>query len=283
MAAAGSGPGISTGRGQDLQQRIDTTVPNEARRYDYWLGGRDNYAVDRASGDAIAEVFPTIRTAVGENRRFLRRVVTFLAREAGIRQFLDVGSGLPTNQNVHQVAQDIDPTARVVYVDNDPMVLVHARALLTSSPEGATAYVDADLRHPHQLLGDPDLTQTLDLSKPVGLLLFSVLHFIPDDGEAGRVLAEFAGALAPGSYVALSVTTGDFMPPEVLAASRQIASKDTVSITFRSGTETTRLLDGLELVPPGLQPTVEWRADDEPPPRPTPAEVAMYGVVARVP
>jgi O-methyltransferase involved in polyketide biosynthesis len=273
----GSGAEVVGGGCSERQQRIDTSVAHSARRYDYWLGGKENYAADRASGDQVAAAFPTIRTAVLENRGFLRRVVTFLAREAGIRQFLDLGTGLPTSPNVHEVAQGIDPACRVVYVDNDPIVLVHARALLTSSPEGATAYIDADLREPDTILAHPDLTQ------PVGLLLISVLHFITDDDAAAAVVARLTQALAPGSYLALSATTRDFMPPGLLTDAEDVATQVTDPVVFRSAAQLTGLLGGLELVPPGLQPTAEWRADDEPQPRPNPADISMYAAVARIP
>src|SRR5262249_22451014 len=150
------------------------------RRYDYWLGGKDNFAADRESGDRIIAAFPTARVAALENRRFMRRAVAHLSREAGIRQFLDVGTGIPTSPNTHEIAQGIAPGARVVYVDNDPIVLAHARALLTSSREGATTYIDADLHRPDEILAHPDLLRTLDLSQPAALMLVAVLHFIPD-------------------------------------------------------------------------------------------------------
>jgi hypothetical protein len=202
---------VEAGPDHRLQERIDTTVMHPARRYDYWLGGKNNYAVDRASGDAVAEMFPTVRLAAQENRKFLRRVVEYLVREAGIRPFLDIGSGLPTSPNVHEVAQGIDPTTRVVYVDNDPVVLVHARALLTSSAEGATTYIDADMRDPDRVLDHPELADTLDLAQPVGLLMVAIMQFIGDDEDAQRIITQLTQPLASGSYLALSVGTADFL------------------------------------------------------------------------
>jgi hypothetical protein len=258
---------------------IDTSVAHPARRYDYWLGGKDNFAADRQSGDAIAATFPTIRTAVVENRRFLHRAVSFLAGAAGIRQFLDIGTGLPTANNTHDVAQRIAPESRIVYVDNDPLVLVHARALLTSSPEGATAYVDADLRDPDKILNGPDLRRTLDLSRPVALMLIATLHFIPEEDDPYAIVRRLVAALPSGSYLAVSHATSDYLPPELVA---DISSGRHGQGRLRTRAEFARFFDGLELVAPGVVPLAEWRADDEPEPRPTAAETAMYAGVARI-
>src|SRR5690242_4503822 len=174
---------------------VDETRVHSARRYNYWLGGKDNFAVDRESGDQIAAVFPTIRVTARENRGFLRRAVTHLAAEAGVRQFLDIGTGLPTADNTHEVAQRVAPSSRVVYVDNDPMVLVHARALLTSTPEGRTHYLEADLRTPGKILADPEVLDVLDLDQPVALMLVAVLHFVRDDAEAREIVRTLVDAL----------------------------------------------------------------------------------------
>jgi S-adenosyl methyltransferase len=264
---------------EQVPNGIDTTVAHPARRYDYWLGGKDNFAADRESGDAIAAKFPAIRTAVVENRRFLRRAVTFLTETAGVRQFLDIGTGLPTANNTHDVAQAIAPESRVVYVDNDPLVLVHARALLTSSEEGATAYVDADLREPEKILHDEDLFRTLDLTQPVALMLLATLHFIPEDDDPYAIVRRLVAALPAGSYVALSHATSDYLPPELVA---DIASGKHGQGRLRTRAEFTRFFDGLELMDPGVVPLAEWRADDEAQPRPTAAETAMYAGVARI-
>src|SRR5215218_10011905 len=192
-----------------LPPEINTSVAHPARRYDYWLGGKDNFPADREAGEAVAAVFPSVRIGVLENRRFMCRVVRFLARELGIRQFLDIGTGIPTSPNVHEVVQAVDPASRVVYVDNDPIVLVHARALLTSSPEGATAYIDADLREPEKILNHPDLLRTLDLSQPTGLLLVAILHFIMDADDPYGVVGRLVGAMPSGSHLVVSHVTAD--------------------------------------------------------------------------
>ena len=256
---------------------LDTSVAHPARRYDYWLGGRDNFPADRESGDAIAAAFPGIRIAVLENRRFLRRAVAFLARQ-GIRQFLDIGSGIPTSPNVHEVAQAVDTTARVVYVDNDPVVLAHARALLTGSPAGATAYLDADLREPEKIV--EEARGRLDPRQPVGLLLIATAHFIPDEDDPYGIVSRLVTTLAPGSYLVMSHATSDYLPPELVA---DIASGRHGAGKLRTREEFARFFDGLELVPPGIVPVAEWRADEEPQPRPTPEETAVYAAAARIP
>jgi len=189
--ATGDGGCGERSTGLDVAGRPRNAHP--ARRYDYWLGGRDNFAADRESGDAIAAAFPAIRTAVVENRSFLRRTVRFLAAERGVRQFLDLGTGIPTSPNVHEIVQAVAPESRVVYVDNDPIVLAHRRALLTSSPEGATAYIDADLRTPETILDDPGLRATIDLSRPVALVLVAVVHFVPDEDDPHGLVARLVG------------------------------------------------------------------------------------------
>jgi hypothetical protein len=260
--------------------RIDTSVAHPARRYDYWLGGKDNFAADRESGDAVAAVFPTIRIAAVENRRFLLRAVTVLVGQAGIRQFLDIGTGIPTSPNVHEVAQAVVPTARVVYVDNDPIVLVHARALLTSSAEGATAYVDADLREPGKILADAELRRTLDLSQPVALMLGAILHFIPDGADPYGIVSELVDALPSGSYLVASHATGDYFSPQTIA---EIAAGRHGPFWPRTRAEFARFFDGLELLSPGIVSVAEWRADDEAQPRPTAADTAVHAAVARIP
>ncbi|MEV7266888.1 SAM-dependent methyltransferase [Micromonospora aurantiaca] len=265
--------------------RIDTTVAHPARRYNYWLGGKDNFQADRDSGDAMAARFPTIRISALENRRFLRRAVRHLAGEAGIRQFLDIGTGIPTADNTHEVAQSTDPCARVVYVDNEPIVLAHARALLTSSPEGATAYLDADLRDPERILAHPDLRRTLDLSQPVALMLLAVLHFVPDGEDPYAIVGRLLDALPAGSYLAASHATHDYLPEELAAEAKAAARGGGPHgvINLRSREEVVRFFDGLELVEPGVCSVAEWRADGEPEPRPSVVDVSMYGGVARKP
>lgn len=263
--------------------KIDTSVAHPARRYDYWLGGKDNFEADRRSGDDVAAAFPSVRTAAVENRRFLQRAVTFLAGEVGIRQFLDIGTGIPSANNTHEVAQAIAPQSRIVYVDNDPIVLVHARALLTSSPDGRTAYLDADLREPGRILADPELRATLDLSQPVALMLVSIVHFLLDADDPYAKVTELIAALAPGSYLVFSHATGDFMDPALRARLDRINANNQVPSQFRSAEEIARFAAGLELVPPGIVPIPQWRDEHEPQPRPAAADVAGYALVARVP
>ncbi|MBN1171331.1 MAG: SAM-dependent methyltransferase, partial [Micromonosporaceae bacterium] len=264
---------------------FDTSKTHPSRRYDYWLGGKDHFAADRASGDQIAEAFPTVRQAAIENRRLLQRVVSYLVRDAGVTQFLDLGTGIPTSPNVHEIAQGIAPTARIVYVDHDPLVVAHGRALTTSTPEGATAYLHGDLREPATILDNPVLTQVLDLDRPIGLLLVAVLHFLTDTDAPYDVVHHLIEALPAGSFLALSHATLDPLPAGT--AERLAALADPASghgaFRFRDRTQIARFLDGLDLVEPGLTPIVEWRADAQPRPEATAAETAGYVAVARVP
>ncbi|MFB9238620.1 SAM-dependent methyltransferase [Plantactinospora siamensis] len=275
--------GTVTGPAGD--DRIDTSVMHPARRYNYWLGGKDNFQADRDSADQIAAAFPAVRTAALENRRFLRRVVTFLAAEAGIDQFLDIGTGIPTADNTHEVAQRILPRSRVVYVDNDPIVLAHARALLTSASAGVTAYLDADLRDPEKILAHPDLRRALDLNRPVGLLLIAVLHFIRDSEDAYGIVRRLLAELPSGSYLAISNVTTDFMPPEVAEQARLAGAGGGPHgvLAFRSREEFGRFFAGLDLVEPGVCPVARWRPEGEPESRPADADAAVYGAVARKP
>jgi len=262
----------------DPLSRFDLGVAHSARRYNYWLGGKDNFAADRESGDAIAATFPTIRDSVRENRRFLRRTVEFLAG-AGIDQFLDIGTGLPTADNTHEVAQRITPQARIVYVDNDPIVLAHARALLTSSPEGATAYIDADLREPETILNAPELGDTLDLRRPVGLVLLAVLHFVRDAQDPYGIVTRLVKALPAGSYLVMSHATYDLVDPAKVERLEALSGGQWRS---RSREEVARFFTGLELVDPGVVPIGNWRPSPGTSP-PDPAEIVTYGAVARIP
>jgi hypothetical protein len=203
--------------------QVDVSRPHSARMYDYYLGGKNHFAADRELAEKVLASMPSVRTAARENRAFLGRAVRFLAAEAGIRQFLDIGTGLPTSNNVHEVAQSVEPSARVVYADNDPLVLTHARALLASSPQGRTAYVQADLRDPESILGSPRLRDVLDLSKPVALMLVGVLHFIPDEDRPAEILATLIGALPAGSYLVASHTTTEYDPEGWARIQRQYA------------------------------------------------------------
>jgi hypothetical protein len=265
-----------------LPPTVDTTTAHPARRYDYWLGGKDNFAADRESGDAVAAFFPGIRTAARENRRFLHRAVRYLVEQAGVRQFLDIGTGLPTADNTHSIAQRLDPGSRIVYVDNDPLVLVHARALLTSDPRGATEYLHADLREPQAILADDGLKATLDLSEPVGVLLVAILHFLPDDAQAYAVVKTVVDAVAPGSYLVVSHATTDLLPA---ATAEKLATGDIPGrgeFTGRTRAQVAEFFDGLTLVDPGVQVVSDWRPDPGSTP-PPPEQVSVYGAVARKP
>ena len=266
-----------------MSDRIDSATAQPARRYNYWHGGKDNFAVDRASGDEILKTFPTARLAALENRRLLQRVTRYLAAEAGIRQFLDIGTGLPTADNTHEVAQRIAPEARVVYVDNDPMVMVHARALLTSTPEGRTTYIEADLRSPERILADPELRDTLDLGEPVAVMLVAVLHFIEGYGAGAPIVRTLMDALPSGSHLVVTNATKDPLPPKMAADYDAALAAGVTNIWPRDRAEFTDLFSGLELVEPGVTPVSEWRAESEPEPRPNPAHIAMYGGVGRKP
>ena len=254
-----------------------------ARRYDYLLGGKDNFEADRANAEMLTKIFPAARVTAVENRRFLRRAVTMLAREAGVRQFLDIGAGLPTSPNVHEIAQGIAPDARVVYVDNDPMVLAHARALLTSSPEGATAYVDADLRDPDKILNGKDLWGTLDRSRPVALLLVAIMHFITDDMNPYGVVRDYVEAMPSGSYLVMSNGTLDALPPEKAAELREAFARGNEPAAPRTRAEFARFFEGLDLLDPGIVTAPEWRPDDTESSRAVPADAAVYTAVARIP
>jgi hypothetical protein len=265
---------------------LHTDRPHPARVYDYLLGGKDNYAADRAAAHEGMKANPNSRVPPRENRSFMRRAVSHLVREAGISQFLDIGTGIPTSPNVHEIAQDADPQARIVYVDNDPIVLSHARALLTSCPQGRTAYIDADLRDTGRILGSPDLLGTLDLSQPVSLMLVAVLHFIPDEDDPCQIVRELLAALPSGSYLALSHLTGDFDPAawEGVAA---VFRRSGVIMRVRSLPEVERFFEGLDLVDPGVVPVTRWRPDHRieigGANMPPDAAVSTYGGIARKP
>jgi SAM-dependent methyltransferase len=262
---------------------IDPTKPNIARVYDFQLGGKDNYAIDRAVGRQILELAPDAPTIARSNRAFLRRAVRYMIADAGIRQFIDIGSGLPTQGNVHEVAQNARPGTRVVYVDNDPVVLVHARALLDTSD--ATKVIKADLRRPAEILGDPALEGFIDFDQPVGLLLIAILHHLNDDDEPADVTARLYEALAPGSHVAISHfhNPGSAMPEEaaLAAASEKLMIEKFGAGRFRTGTEIRRFFGDLELLDPGLVPVPLWRPAAGEPPKLVSADHRLVGGVAR--
>ncbi|MGW1980157.1 SAM-dependent methyltransferase [Streptomyces sp. NPDC001889] len=267
---------------EDIRLRIDTTRPHTARIWNYWLGGKDNYPVDREAGDRIRSIHPGIGDYALADRLFLGRAVHHLAAEAGIRQFLDIGTGLPSADNTHEVAQRAAPDARIVYVDNDPLVLSHARALLTSTSEGRTDYLDADLRDAGAIL--ERAAETLDLSRPVALMLLGVVIFIEDDEQSYDVVRRLMAELPSGSHLVLSHTITSPSMPDVDAAVAFWNEHGTPRLTQRTPEAVERYFEGLELLEPGLVSCSRWRPragrgeGAEPP-----AEVAMFGAVGRKP
>jgi hypothetical protein len=263
---------------------IDITKAHPARTWDYYLGGKDNFAADRAAADKVIAAWPGMRVAARENRKFIGRAVRFLAGEAGIDQFLDIGSGLPTAENVHEVAQAINPAARVVYVDNDPLVLVHARALLTSSPEGKCAYIQADLREPETILDAAATRETLDFTRPIALILAAVVHFLLPEDEPARIVKTLVDALPSGSYVAASHGSTEYGTQQEADAVIRLLLASGVAVAPRHSGDFGRLVfDGLELVPPGVVLLSEWRPDPVGAPRPGAREVGTNAGVARKP
>jgi len=244
------------------QTGLDTTVSHSARIWNYWLGGKDNFAVDREAGDRVAAMLPIIVAQARADRAFLGRAVRYLAGQEGIRQFLDVGTGLPTADNTHQVAQRTAPEARIVYVDNDPLVLAHARALLTSSPEGVCDYVEADLREPEKILAEA--ARTLDFAQPVALLLLGVLHHISDTGQAQELVGRLTAALAPGSFLAINHSTSAVSGAAMEEAVAHWNRVGTPSMTLRSPQQIARFFDGLDLLEPGVVSCSRWRPDTSP-------------------
>ena len=261
---------------------IDTTKPHPARMYDYFLGGKNNFAADRETAEKALKSWGTARTAARENRAFLGRAVRYLVAEAGIRQFLDIGTGLPSANNVHEVAQNVAPSCRVVYVDNDPIVLAHARALLTSAPEGKTAYIDADFREPERILADQATRQTLDFTKPIALMLVAILHFVPDEAEPRRVIQTLLDALPSGSYLVASHVTDEHNPDKLAGAGRAYRERGLAGQIRTSDEFADLAFRGLEVVDPGVVLVSDWRPQGAGP-RPLASEVNAYGGVARKP
>jgi trans-aconitate methyltransferase len=255
---------------------FDTGVAHIARVYDYWLGGKDNYAADRAAGDEALEAYPNLVFSVRANRAFLARTVRYLVEEAGIRQFLDIGTGIPTANNTHQVAQSVAPECRVVYVDNDPIVLSHARALMASGPLGACDYIDADASDPQKILAAA--ARTLDFTRPVAVMLIAVLHLIGDDDDPGGIVATLMDAVPPGSYLALSHVASDIEPEKMAEMGKRLNRLLSQKGTYRSHAEVAGLFEGLELVEPGVVPIPQWRPGTEMEGK---APAAMWGGVAR--
>jgi hypothetical protein len=254
---------------------VDTGTAHIARVYDYWLGGKDNFAADRAAGDEAYVAYPDMPSSVRANRAFLRRAVRFMA-ESGIRQFLDVGTGLPSVNNTHEVAQSVSADCRVLYVDNDPMVLTHARALLADG-QGSTAYLDADARDPETILRSAG--RMLDLSQPVGVMLIAILHLVNDEDNPQQIVDRLLAAMAPGSYLAITHVPSDMQASMgVVAAAKRVNQLMAQRINPRSRADVTRFFDGLELLPPGVVPIQEWRPETA---AEAAARAAMWGGVAR--
>ena len=255
---------------------FDTSAPHFARIYDYWLGGKDNFAADRAAGDQAIRAFPDIAVSARANRAFLARAVRFLAGQAGIRQFLDIGTGIPTGNNTHEVAQYVAPESRVVYVDNDPFVLSHARALLASKPEGTIEYVEADLRDPQRIADIA--TRLLDFDRPVAVMLMTILQHIDDEDDPSKIVAALMAAMPPGSYLALSHPAKDIAAESMARMAERLNRILAESITLRARPEVAMFFEGLDLVEPGLVQGSKWRPVSE---AEAAAPAAMWVGVAR--
>jgi hypothetical protein len=260
---------------------VDIDRPASSRIYDYMLGGSHNFAADRAVAEAAVAAMPELPMVLRENRAFLRRAVRFLADEAGMTQFLDLGSGIPTAGNVHEIVDRINPEARVVYVDIDPVAVAHSQAILADVPT-ATAVL-GDLRRPLSILDDPAVRGLLDLDRPVAVLLVAALHFVPDSEDPAGILAALRGALAPGSYVAVTHASEDGRPPTGQRDAQQVYARSDNAVFFRTREQLAALLDGWEPVPPGIAQAPLWRPEPGTPPTADAEAFPGYGVVARLP
>jgi hypothetical protein len=240
---------------------VNINQPHSARIYDYWLGGKDNFAVDRAVGEAMIAAIPGMRYMAKENRKFMHRAVRHLVEQEGITQFIDIGTGIPTRPNLHEIAQNRVGASRVVYVDNDPIVLSHARALLTSAPAGRVEYIAADIRKPHSILKDPALRDTLDLKQPIGLTLIAVLMLLADADDPWDQVAQLCAALPSGSCLAITHPTADFNADEVNAAVAAATSAG-MTLVARPRNSVERLFGGWKLLEPGVVPVSAWRPDE---------------------
>jgi hypothetical protein len=249
-------PGATTGTDDGTPPGLDTSVANAARMWNYWIGGKDNFRADREAGDQVREAMPALPIVARMLRRFLVTTVEELAI-AGVRQFLDIGTGLPTAENTHDAAQGVAPESRIVYVDHDPVVLSHARALLTSSPEGKTDYIQADLRDWATIFADAQ--KTLDFSQPVAVFLIAVVHFIRDEEDPHAMISRIVADLAPGSYLVIAHAASDIEAPTAAAMASSYNATASLTITPRDRAAVTRFFDGMEMTGPGLQPLAEWR------------------------
>jgi S-adenosyl methyltransferase len=266
VTSEGSPPDPDPGGGaeptaHEVALEIDTSVAHVARVYDFWLGGKDNFAADRAAGQQAIQAYPDIVYSVRANRAFLARTVRYLAGEAGIRQFLDIGTGIPTANNTHEVAQEVAPGSNVVYVDNDPVVLTHARALLVSGQQGHTSYIDADLRDTGRILAEA--ARTLDFSRPVAIMLMAILQHIDEAEDPYAIVSSLLAAVPPGSYLAISHPAADIETEAMAQMAERLNKLMAEKVTFRTGPEVARFFDGLELVEPGMVRVQEWRPVSE--------------------
>ncbi|HEY1919094.1 MAG TPA: SAM-dependent methyltransferase [Streptosporangiaceae bacterium] len=262
---------------RDAPPRLDITVAHQSRIYNYLLGGKDNFAADREAADRALEAFPGLAAWARNNRAFLARAVRYLVAEAGVRQFLDLGTGLPSADNTHEVAQRIAPSARICYVDNDPVVLTHARALLSSDPAGVTSYVDADIRDTDRVLGEA--AQILDLTQPTAVMLLAILHVIPDEDDPWQIVGRYLAAMPPGSFLVISHPARDIHASQVSELTKRFNERlGGVKSRGRTHDEVARFFTGLDLVPPGIVVTPQWRPD---PDGPAPDTDPAYAAVAR--
>jgi hypothetical protein len=264
---------------RDAPPRLDITVAHQSRVYNYLLGGKDNFAIDREAADRALEAFPGLAAWARNNRAFLARAVSYLVSEAGVRQFLDLGTGLPSADNTHEVAQRIAPSTRICYVDNDPVVLTHARALLSSDPAGMTGYIDADVRDSDRVLGEA--AQILDLTQPTAVMLLAILHVIPDEDDPWQIVARYMDALPAGSFLVISHPARDIHASQVSELTKRFDERlGGVKSRARTHDEVAGFFTGLDLVPPGVVVTPQWRPD---PDGPAPDADPAYAAVARKP
>ena len=277
MSEAGGRLGASDAD-DDLMSRLNTGIAHSARTWDYWLGGTDHFAADREAAEAAESLLPSMPRIARADRAFLRNVVRFLAGEAGVRQFLDIGSGLPTADNTHEVAQRVTPESRIVYVDNDPIVLTHARALLASTPEGKCDYIDADLRDPRGILAKAG--RLLDFDRPVALMLMAVLQHLDEEDDPYRIVDTLLEPLAPGSYLAMSHPAKDINAEAMARMAESLNRMMAEKVTFRDNAAVAKFFNGLELVDPGMVQASKWRPISE---SEAASPAALWAGVARKP